>query len=309
MTTALDLLQGPFLGLGLGIDVHSQSPDWRKLLQKPGKGSSAKKTAGPAFDYLEVYTRGEPGLAKQVREAARGLPLVYHHEGLDLVYPRPPRDSAVAACDENMRILGAPWCVEELAYRRLDGRYLDFFMPAILTEDSLRTTVTNLRLVNEQVSAPVVPENAPYQLPVGDMHILEFLARVSELAEVPVVLDLGHLYSFQLCRGLEPLDKIDSFPLDRVIELHVAGAALLVRDGIQIYEDLHGAAEIPPVSLEMLAELAPRCPNLRAVTIEIEDATDEAAIDQAVAVRKVVDKARAGGVASGRLRAPARSRK
>ena len=31
-----------------------------------------------------------------------------------------------------MKALDAPWCVEELAYRRLDGRYLDFFMPAHL---------------------------------------------------------------------------------------------------------------------------------------------------------------------------------
>jgi uncharacterized protein (UPF0276 family) len=303
--TALDLLQGPFLGVGLGIDVHSDSPDWRELLARNGKPGAKDR----AFDFFEVYTRGEAGLAKQVKDAAKGLPLVYHHEGLDPVYPRLPRDEAVAACEENLRALGAPWCVEELAYRRLDGRYLDFFMPALLTEESLRTAVSNIRFLNENLPAPVVPENAPYQLPVGDMHILDYLARLSTLAEVPVVLDLGHLWSFQICRALEPLDKVDSFPLERVIELHVAGSAVLNRDGIAIYEDLHGAAEIPQVVLDMLAEVAPRCPNLRAVTIEVEDASPEKALAQGIAVRKIVERSRAGGVASGRLRAPARSRK
>jgi uncharacterized protein (UPF0276 family) len=298
--TALDLLKGPFLGVGLGIDVHSSSPDWRKLLEK----NKPKR----AFDFFEVYTRGEPGLAKQVKEAARGLPLIYHHEGLDPVYPKPPREEAVEACVENMKALQAPWCVEELAYRRLDGRYLDFFMPAVLTEESARTAVANLRALNEQTPAPVVPENAPYQLPVGNLHILEYMALVSERAEVPIVLDLGHLYSFQICRGTEPLSGIETFPLDRVIELHVAGSVILNRDGVQLYEDVHGAGEIPPVVLDMLSQVVPRCENLRAVTIEVEDATTEVALAQAHQVKKVVDKARAGALATGRLR-PAKQRR
>ncbi|MBI3722456.1 DUF692 family protein [bacterium] len=276
--------------------MHSESPDFRALLQKNGRGPKR------VFDFLEVYTRGEPGLAKQVREAARGLPLIYHHEGLDPVYPRAPRPEAVKAAAENLRALQAPWCVEELAYRRLDGRYLDFFMPALLTEESIRTAVANIRALNEVLSAPVIPENPPYQLPVGDLHIVDFMALVSELAQVPLVIDLGHLYSFQICRGLEPLHRLDKLPLDRVIELHVAGSEVLNRDGIQIYEDVHGAGEIPQVALDMLADVAPRCENLRAVTIEVEDATVEGALAQAAQVKRVVDRARAGGVATGRLR-------
>jgi uncharacterized protein (UPF0276 family) len=299
--TPLDLLKGPYIGVGLGIDVHSQSPDWRKLLERNPRNRRV-------FDFLEVYTRGEPGLARQVKEAAKGLPLIYHHEGLDPVYPKPPRPEAIDACVENMRALGAPWCVEELAYRRLDGRYLDFFMPAVLTEESARVAVANLKTFNETMPAPVIPENAPYQLPVGNLHVLEYLALVSERAEVPVVLDLGHLYSFQLCRAQEPLDGIDRFPLDRVIELHVAGSEILLRDGIPLYEDIHGAGPIPDIVLDMLAQVAPRCENLRAVTIEVEDATTDGAVAQAQTVRKIVEKARAGGVATGRLR-PAKQRR
>jgi uncharacterized protein (UPF0276 family) len=299
--TPLDLLKGPFLGVGLGIDVHSQSPDWKELIERNPKSKRA-------FDFFEVYTRGEAGSAKQVKEAAKGLPLVYHHEGLDPVYPKPPRPEAMSACAENMKALGAPWCVEELAYRRLDGRYLDFFMPAVLTEESVRTAVANFRSLNEKMPAPVIPENAPYQLPVGNLHVLEYLALISERAEVPVVLDLGHLYSFQLCRAAEPLDGIDKFPLDRVIELHVAGSEILNKDGIQLYEDVHGAGSIPAVVMDMLAQVAPRCENLRAVTIEVEDASTEVALAQALQVKKLVEKARAGGIATGRLR-PARQRR
>jgi uncharacterized protein (UPF0276 family) len=126
------------------------------------------------------------------------------------------------------------------------------------------------------------------------------MALVSDKAEVPIVLDLGHLYSFQLCRQLEPLDGISRFPLDRVIELHVAGSELVNRDGIPLYEDVHGAGQIPQVVLDMLAEVAPRCENLRAVTIEVEDASNDHALAQAQAVKRLIERVRAP-------RAPARS--
>jgi uncharacterized protein (UPF0276 family) len=280
----LDLLDGPFLGVGLGIDVHSESPDWRALLDK--------NRDGRAFDFFEVYTRGEAGAARKVRDAAGPrFPIVYHHEGLDPVYPAPPRADAVAAADENLRALGAPWCVEELAYRFLDGRYLDFFMPAVLTDESVDTAVENVTTLNRKLRAPVVPENPPYQLPVGPLHVLEYMAALSARAQVPVVLDLGHLYSFQMCRGLGPLEGLEALPLDRVIELHVAGASVIERDSVRIYEDLHGAAPILPEVLDMLGAVAPRCPHLRAVTIEVEDATTRGALGQAREVKRVLKRA------------------
>ena len=69
-------------------------------------------------------------------------------------------------------------------------------------------------------------------------------ARVVDRAAVPCVLDLGHLYSFQLCRGLPPLAGLDGFPLEAVRELHVAGADLEDRGGVTVYQDAHGGAEI-----------------------------------------------------------------
>src|SRR5262249_45887098 len=81
---------------------------------------------------------------------------------------------------------------------------------------------------------------------------------------------------------------------DRIIELHVAGSMILDRDGIAIYEDLHGASPIPQVVLDMLASVLPRCPNLRAVTIEVEDASADTALEQAAQVKKIVDRARGG---------------
>ena len=111
---------------------------------------------------------------------------------------------------------------------------------------------------------------------------------VGEGADVPLILDLGHLYSYQLCVGGEPLDELSRMPLERVIELHVAGANLVDVNGVTIYEDSHGADLVPEILLEMLAEVAPQCPHLRAVTIEVEDAPNERCLTEARRVREVL---------------------
>jgi uncharacterized protein len=284
-----EIYEGPFIGLGLGIDVHGEKPDWRALVDQDTR----------PFDFLEVFTRGDAGIAAEVRErVGPDFPLIYHHENLELVYPSPVSETAVSAAAINLNALSAPWCIEELAYREIEGRYLDFFMPALLTEESARSTIEKIKAINARIPSVITPENPPYQLPVGDLHILDFMKLVGEGADVPLILDLGHLYSYQLCVGLNPLDELKRIPLERVIELHVAGANLVDIDGVTIYEDSHGADLIPEVLLEMLSEVFPQCPHIRAVTIEVEDADNERVLSEVKRVRSVLDSL-AGGSSRG----------
>lgn len=273
-----------FLGVGLGIDVHNEQPDWRAVLRD--------RERFPC-DFLEVYTRGDVGGAREVKAAAGSLPLLYHDDALDPILPGGATPHTLELALQNLGVVGAPWCVSELATRRLGERYLDFFQPILLTREAARVAADGLRKIDEALAglptpARLVAENPPYQLPVGPLHVLDVLAEVTELARVPCVLDLGHLYSFQLCRGLPPLSGLDGFPLERIVELHVAGAEIETGAGVPVYQDAHGAAEIPPPVLEMLAEVAPRCPELRVVTIEIEEACLERTARQLGQARQAV---------------------
>ena len=266
-----------FVGVGLGIDVHNEQPDWRELLR-----------GGLPFDFFEVYTRGEVEQAVAVREAAGDLPLLYHDDALDPALPTPPAADLLELAAKNVAAIGAPWCVSEMATRKLGERYLDFFFPLLLTREAASACAANLKRIDEAIPGRIVAENPPYQLPVGPLHVLEVTAQVTDEAQIPCVIDLSHLLSFQLCRGLEPLAGLDDFPLERVVELHVAGAVFEEANGQRIYHDAHGAAEIPPVVLEMLAEVAPRCPELRAITIEVEDADLERTARQLEQTRAAV---------------------
>ena len=50
---------------------------------------------------------------------------------------------------------------------------------------------------------------------------------------------------FQRLRGLPPTAGLDGFPLDRVVEMHVAGGAPVDVDGLALVDDAHGPEPLP----------------------------------------------------------------
>jgi len=268
------------------VDIFDDQPDFRVLIRKYPRG----------FDFLEVYSRGDweytDGPFAEIPDWVRRT---YHHEGLDPTGPGLCSSDTIEGCVKNVGLLSPPWSVEELAVRHINGLYCDFFFPAVLSEDCLAATVRNLRELQARIPVPILPEIAPYEFVVGEMHVLDFLREVAHRADMGVVLDLGHLLSWQLCvgRGETPLDGIERMDLSRVIEVHLAGARLdSVGDGTQIYRDLHGAGPILPQALEMLETLLPKLTNLRAITVEVETATEAKAVSQVEQVKAVVRRVR-----------------
>ena len=273
------------MGVGLGIDIFDVQPDFRTLIKHHRGG----------FDFLEVYSRGDwEHTDEPFAEIPDDVPRTYHHEGLDPVGPALCPDGPIEGCIKNQKLLNPPWTVEELAVRHIDGRYTDFFFPAILNAECVKATVANLNAIHERIPIPLLPENAPYEFAVGGMHLFDFMNEVAHGADCGLVLDLGHVWSYQLCvgKGDTPDDAIGKLDLSRIIEVHLAGARIEEYAGGRIYRDLHGAGPIPEESLYLLRELLPKLPNLKAVTIEVEDATEEGAVTQAGQVREVVTEIR-----------------
>jgi uncharacterized protein (UPF0276 family) len=88
--------------------------------------------------------------------------------------------------------------------------------------------------LREASGLEVLPENPPGSAFVGDLHLLEFFARVAEAADTGLLLDCAHLAMYQRLTGHAPLDGFDHVPWDRVVELHVAGGREREVDGFQL---------------------------------------------------------------------------
>jgi uncharacterized protein (UPF0276 family) len=127
----------------------------------------------------------------------------------------------------------------------------------------------NVRFLRHASGFEVLPENPPAHVYLGELHLLDYFARVADAADSGLLLDVAHLAIYQRATGREPLDGLDGFPLDRVVEIHVAGATEFEQSGRRFVDDDHGPEPLPD-TWEILDRVLPRATRLRALVYECE---------------------------------------
>jgi uncharacterized protein (UPF0276 family) len=151
--------------------------------------------------------------------------------------------------------------------RRERGHML--LLPPVLSRDAARAQAEGIVRLREHLGHEVLPENPPGQLYLGNMHIVDFFAEVMARADTGMLLDCAHLAMYQRLLGYAPRTALDGFPLERIIELHVAGTTQRTHDGFVYWDDDH-SPEVLAHTWEIFDWVAPRAPNLKAVVFECE---------------------------------------
>ena len=137
----------------------------------------------------------------------------------------------------------------------------------------------------------------------GTLPIPTFFRLVTEESACGLVLDVGHLWTVYrysgASRALSLIQFVDEFlnefPLDRVVEIHVAGLAVheslsacstpvlkrTAEGALPAWTDAH-AAPIPPVLFEMLDRILshPQLTNLRGLALEVDTKPSELIVDE-----------------------------
>ncbi len=148
-------------------------------------------------------------------------------------------------------------------------RGLMLLLPPILAAESARAVAAGIVRLRIAIGREVLPENPPGTVYLGDLHLLDFFARVLDLADTGMLLDCAHLPIYQRATGQHPLAGLDGFPCERIIELHVAGAIEGELGGFHYIEDDHNVCVLPD-TWQIFEHVVPRAPNLRAVVFECE---------------------------------------
>jgi uncharacterized protein (UPF0276 family) len=114
---------------------------------------------------------------------------------------------------------------------------------------------------------PLLLENIayPFALPGAEMSEADFVRAVIEETDAGLLLDLENVHANARNHGYDPIEHLESLPLERVVEVHLAGG--VERDGA--YVDSH-TNPVPEASWSLLQWLSPRAP-IRAVVIERDD--------------------------------------
>jgi uncharacterized protein (UPF0276 family) len=228
----------------------------------------------PPVDFLEVIAENYIARGGYHGEALAYLadryPIVTHGVSLSLGGTDPLDPIHLRELADFVRQVRSPWHSDHLSFGTSDGRALHDLLPIAFTEAGVRRLVSRIRRAQDVFGVPLAVENISFYLPPGpdEMGEAEFIARVCDGTGCGLLLDVNNLYVNATNFGFDPRGWLAAVPLDRVVQLHVAGHEWFDetldpqpagRPGALIV-DTHGAEVPDPVLAlfsEVIAQLGP----------------------------------------------------
>jgi uncharacterized protein (UPF0276 family) len=251
-----------------------------------------RRRGGPAF--VEYAGRADVedviGEVQRVRDA--GAPVLFHPSYINFCGSFPNSRAWLDATARHIAAVQSPWFAQDCAYcfwQESPGysTQMGYFIPPILNEQSLRRAIERVREVQSAVPVPVAIEPPPVTFAVGHMPLFRFFGTLAREADCAILLDMGHLVSWEMATGHAVRDALIDLPRERVIEVHIAGGRLEPGKSGPIYVDAHERAILDP-AWKMLDAMLPELPAVRAVCFECEGATEKTVLSTLERVRDVV---------------------
>lgn len=151
--------------------------------------------------------------------------------------------------------LDPPWWSEHLAFTRAGGVEIGHLTPLPCTREAVAAVARNVSVTRRHIRAPLILENsaAVFSLP-GEMDEAAFIAAVVDATGCGLLLDVANLHCNAVNHGYDARDFLDRIPLQRVVQLHIAGGH--VHAGVLI--DSHAYPTPEPV-WALLGEVLGRC--------------------------------------------------
>lgn len=283
----------PTHGLGLSVDVYS--PNLFDVLAE----LNAREID---YGYLEIFKASRSALI-EVRRRLPETHLPYHAEGIWLTQPdwdcrQGQREISEVA--SHLATLGSFWINHECATKQMAGLSFGTYLPPLFTTASAWLTASHA--IQFQRALMDSGQFATGQEPLllleippltyfafGDLPVTQFFQSIADQASCGFVLDLGHVwtyYRYSNAWRYGSLDAffaefLDTFPLHRVVQIHLAGLAVHESEGAVCSKnptcpeprwlDAHHAP-IPEVLWSMLGQVLahPQLHAVKGVALEVD---------------------------------------
>ena len=194
---------------------------------------------------------------------AERYPIVTHGLTLSIGAVDDPDPAYLGALKTELGRLNPPWHSDHLCFATAGERVLHELLPLKFCEENVRRVAERARRIEGLLERPFALENITYYVHPGqpEMPELEFLNRVLERCNARLLLDVNNVYVNAQNHGFDPYAFIAGLPLERVVEIHVAGHQ--TTDGGMLL-DTHGEPVGDPVLalLEWTIERAGNVPVL-----------------------------------------------
>jgi len=301
------LVTGGVRGVGLGLrwDFIDELVRRTAALEQ-GRGDGPLRRL--PIDFLEVspenyMSRGGAQPAALAWLAER-YPLVTHgltmsvggSDGLDRDY--------LDDLGRTVRALKSPWHSDHLCIGSVGGRKLHDLLPVSFKEANVRPIAERIEHARDAVGVELAIENISYYWHPGRAEMTEaaFLTRVCDAASCGLLLDVNNAYVNALNFGFDVDAWMREAPLERVVQIHVAGHEWFAVEPTGLGEarpprspgamviDTHGAPVDDPV-LALLGRVLERTGPVPVVLERDQNVPAlDVLLDEAARVRAILDR-------------------
>lgn len=199
----------------------------------------------PELHWLEVHPENYVGRGGRFRHrlsrARERFPLVTHGLTLGFGALQPPDPDYLAGLRDFVHEIGTPFHSEHLCFSGVDGAQLHDLLPLPFTAEAVEHAAGRVVSLREALGLPIAIENVSYYADPAppEMDEVSFLTKVAERADAKLLLDVNNVWVNAYNHGFDARAYIDRVPMERVVQIHVAGH--FTRDDGMII-DTHGEA-------------------------------------------------------------------
>ena len=204
----------PFLGFGVGL----RRPNYGHVLD-----------GHPRMDWFEVISENfmvDGGRPLEVLTRVRDrYPIVMHGVSLSIGSTDPLNRGYLKQLDALVRRFEPVWVSDHLCWTGVGGHNLHDLLPLPYTDEAVFHAASRVRQVQDVLGRPILMENVSSYLTYTHSALTEweFLAAVADEADCGILLDINNIFVSAFNHRFNPELYIDSVPVDRVAQFHLAG--------------------------------------------------------------------------------------
>jgi uncharacterized protein (UPF0276 family) len=185
--------------------------------------------AKPSLAFVEVSPEnymGRGGYYDESLDRAKDLwPIVTHGLTMSIGGTDPLRPDYLVGLRSFLERTGSPWHSDHLCFSTFGGVVLHDLLPLAFKRSEVLRVADRIKRAQDAVGRPMAVENVSFYLHPGkaEMSEAEFVASVCEAADCGLMLDVNNAWVNATNFGYDVDAYMRTIPLDRVVQMHVAG--------------------------------------------------------------------------------------
>ena len=181
------------------------------------------------IDWFEIISENfmvEGGKPLEMLEKVLELyPVVQHGVSLAIGSASPLDYDYLKRLKALTKITKTPWVSDHLCWGQLPGAHFHDLLPLPYTKEVINYVAERAKIVQDYLELPFALENLSSYVAFNqdEMTEWEFYSEVVEKADIYMMLDVNNIYVSSRNHGFDPEDYYTNIPLERVIQIHLAG--------------------------------------------------------------------------------------